>query len=261
MSPDGDGRVSEVLARLGRVCDPELDEPVTELGFVTGVTVSFAGQVAVGFRLPTYWCAANFAFLMADDMRSEVLTLPWVTGVTVELGEHMYADTINRAMRTGQSFQDAFADEADGDLREVRRIFALKAFQRRQLVLLEHLCGLGFEPSALLSLTIGELQRVDTTAQTSALVERYLQRRDLPGPAGPRDPAFVDTAGHTIAPERFAAHRRVLRGVAVTVEFNGALCRGLLASRFGEVDQVQEGEPTLLDFIRGRQPEPHATRG
>ena len=248
----------EVLARLARVSDPELDEPVTELGFVTGVTVSPAGHVTVGFRLPTYWCAANFAFLMADDMRSEILALPWVSGVVVELGEHMYADTINSAMRTGQSFQEAFAEEADGDLEAVRRTFALKAFQRRQLVLLEHLASLGFEPPALLSLTIAGLQNLDAGPQTTALVARYLQRRGLPAPAGPDQPAFVDAAGHPIPAERFAAHRRILRGVAITVEFNGALCRGLLASRFGEADQVQEGEPTLLDFIRGRQPEPHA---
>ncbi len=249
-------RVSEVLTRLALVSDPELDEPVTELGFITGVTVSDAGHVDVGFRLPTYWCAANFAFLMADDMRREILTLPWVTGIGVELGDHMYADTINRAMQAGQSFQEAFAEEADGDLEEVRRIFALKAFQRRQLVLVEHLASHGFEPPVLLALSIAGLRSLHVDAETDALVARYLQRRAAPGRAASHDPAFVDAAGQVIAPDRFGAHRRILRGVAVTVEFNGALCRGLLASRFGEADPVTAGEPSLLDFIRGRQPEP-----
>jgi len=132
-------RVSQVLARLDRVNDPELDEPVTTLGFVSGVTVGDDGGVQVGFRLPTYWCAANFAFLMADDMRLEVGRLPWVSGVSVVLGEHMYADTINAAMARGQSFQEAFAAEADGNLDAVRRIFEVKAFQRRQMALLDHL--------------------------------------------------------------------------------------------------------------------------
>ena len=116
MSLTRSGRVGEVLARLDRVQDPELDESVTSLGFVTGVSVSDDGRVEIGFRLPTYWCAANFAFLMADDMRTEVGRLPWVSGVGVVLGEHMYAETINAAMQRGQSFQEAFAAEADGDL-------------------------------------------------------------------------------------------------------------------------------------------------
>lgn len=92
------GRATEVWCRLAGVDDPELDEPVTDLGFVTGVEVSAEGDVRVGFRLPTYWCAANFAFLMADDMRSAVCALPWVRSVRVELGEHMYAETINRGV-------------------------------------------------------------------------------------------------------------------------------------------------------------------
>ncbi len=67
-----------------------------------------ADSVRVDFRLPTYWCAANFAFLMADDMRIAVAALPWVRKVTVGLGEHMYADEINRGVAAGLSFQATF---------------------------------------------------------------------------------------------------------------------------------------------------------
>ena len=51
--------------------DPELDEPVTDMGFVEAVSVTgrAAGAVQVSFRLPTYWCSPNFAFLMADDIK------------------------------------------------------------------------------------------------------------------------------------------------------------------------------------------------
>ena len=71
----------QVNACLATVMDPELDESVTELGFITEVELSGEGEVRIGFRLPTYWCAANFAFLMADDMRCAVEALPWVTRV------------------------------------------------------------------------------------------------------------------------------------------------------------------------------------
>ena len=247
-------RVGEVLARLARVNDPELDESVTELGFVTGVTVDEAGRVEVGFRLPTYWCAANFAFLMADDMRREIKALEWVSSVGVELGDHMYAETINRAMKSGLSFQTAFAEEADGDLEDVRRIFAIKAFQRRQMVLLDHLLGLGHAVPALLGLTIEGLTALAIDLNGRALINRYLERRDVPGPAGPAELAFVDPAGQAVTLEGYDRHRRELRRVMVNVEFNGALCRGLLAARFGETDATPSGEPTLLDFVRGRAP-------
>jgi len=244
------GRVSEVLARLAYVTDPELDEPVTELGFVTGVDVDEAGSVRVGFRLPTYWCAANFAFLMADDMRREISALPWVGAIQVELGEHMYAETINRAMKTGMSFQDAFAEEADGNLDEVRQIFAIKAFQRRQLALLDYLAGLGYGVPALLEMTIGDLDALDVSPDGRKLIGRYLERRDIPGAAGPSAPAFVDGMANGLHADTYNAHRRTLRRVTVNVEFNGALCRGLLAARFGEPDPSLPDEPTLLDFVR-----------
>ena len=77
---------------------------------------------------------------------------------------------------------------------------------------------------------------------------RYLERRGVPGPDGPDALAFVDENGCAVAVADFLAHRRTLRRVAVNVEFNGALCRGLLAARFNE----PEGEPSLLDFVHGR---------
>ncbi len=241
-------RVSEVLARLGTVNDPELDESVTELDFVTDVAVAGDGAVSIAFRLPTYWCAANFAFLMAEDMRNAVAVLPWVTRVDVTLGEHMYSETINRGMAETLSFQTAFGAEADDTLALVRRTFLVKAFQRRQVVLGDHLIAAGHAPEALAALTIAALRGCTNTAEGQALVERYLDRRSVVGPVEESSPAFVDEHGASVAPEGFRAHLRALRRVAVNVEFNGALCRGLLAARFNEARE--NDEPTLLDFIR-----------
>ena len=241
-------RVSEVLARLATVNDPELDESVVELDFVTDVVVDGDGAVSLSFRLPTYWCAANFAFLMAEDMRSAVAALPWVTRVSVTLGEHMYAETINRGMAETQSFQTAFGTEADGNLAQVRRTFLVKAFQRRQVVLADHLLAAGHAPEALAALSVGGLRTCTNTPEGLGLVQRYLDRRSVVGEATDEAPAFVDEHGAPVAPDAFRAHLRVLRRVAVNIEFNGALCRGLLAARFNE--RREDDEPTLLDFIR-----------
>jgi len=248
-------RASEVLARLASVTDPELDEPVTELGFVTDVSVDANGHVRMGFRLPTYWCAANFSYLMADDMRTAVLELPWVTGLTLVLDEHMYADTINRAMTEGLSFQEAFGSEADGDLNALRRVFDLKAFQRRQLAVLEYLQAAAYDTNALLALSVSGLRALALEPEAANIIHRYLERRHVPGPAGDHEPAFVDEAGRAVTPDGYLAHRRALRRVMVNVEFNGALCRGLLAARYSEAATEMPVEPTLLDFVRGRVPE------
>lgn len=225
-------KASEVWARLEGVTDPELDESVTELDFVTGVDVDTDDRVRIGFRLPTYWCAANFAFMMADDMRTAALGLPWVKGVTVVLGEHMYAETINRGVAEGRSFQEAFGDEADGSLDEVRRTFLLKAFQRRQEALLIHLGAAGFAPSDLVALQIGELAALPVDGEGGKLVDRYMQRRAVAGSVDPEARAFVTTAGDPLQVEGYETYVKALRRVRVNAEFNGALCRGLLAVRF-----------------------------
>ncbi len=227
------GRVSEVWQRLEKVVDPELDEPVTKLDFVTHVDVDDEDRVKIGFRLPTYWCAANFAFMMVDDLRSATRELPWVRAVTVELGEHMYADTINKGVAEGQSFQEAFGDEADGTLDEVRRTFLLKAFQRRQEALILHLSkAAAYGPEQIVSLSIDALPDAVSSDEGRTLVERYLERRAVAGSYGSASLAFVTTADEPLQVEGFDVYVRGLRRVRVNAEFNGALCRGLLAVRF-----------------------------
>src|ERR1700754_3167496 len=136
-------RQAEVWGCLQAVMDPELDESVVDLNFVSRVDIDPANQVHIEFRLPTYWCAANFSFLMADDMRRAVGALDWVEHVSVVLGEHMYADKINAGLAKGLSFQETFGTEADGSLDDLRQTFLVKAFQRRQVALLNHLAGAG----------------------------------------------------------------------------------------------------------------------
>ena len=76
-----------VRAALGTVYDPELDEPITTLGFVGACTVS-GGDVAVRLRLPTPQCAPNFAYLMAADAQAAVVGLAEVSSVSVVLEDH-----------------------------------------------------------------------------------------------------------------------------------------------------------------------------
>lgn len=236
-------RSAQVQACLATVMDPELDESVTELGFITEVVLCGEGEVRISFRLPTYFCAANFAFLMADDMRLAVQALPWVTKVKVSLGEHMYAEAINEGVAEGAGFQAAFGAAAEGGLGALRRTFELKAFQRRQEALLQHLLDIRQLPEALTSLDIGSLKELPLDATGQRLVGRYLERRYL---VAGGQLAFVDTDGLPIAAKSLSAHLRDLRSVCVNAEFNGVLCRGLLAVR----DKDMGAQP--IHFVRNR---------
>jgi metal-sulfur cluster biosynthetic enzyme len=225
-------RKAEVWRRLETVTDPELDEPVTTLEFVTRADVDANNCVHIEFRLPTYWCAANFSFLMADDMRSAVKELPWVADVSIVLGEHMYADKINAGLARGLSFQETFGAEADGDLDELRRTFLLKALQRRQAALLAHLIEAGRDGALLVDMTLEELCDLRVDEAGARLRTRYLERRAIAADSLATSRAFVDADGDPLQTETLSAYIRALRRVDVNGEFNSALCRGLLHARF-----------------------------
>jgi metal-sulfur cluster biosynthetic enzyme len=225
-------RQAEIWACLQGVTDPELDEPVTELNFVTRADVDPENRVYIEFRLPTYWCAANFSFLMADDMRRAVNALDWVEGVSVVLGEHMYADKINAGLAKGLSFQETFGTEADGNLDDLRQTFLVKAFLRRQVALLNHLIGVGHSPETIVSLTLMELGCLPIDDEGEKLLRRYLERRAVIGPLRADVLAFVDAEGARLKSDSLAVYVSSLRRVGVNAEFNSALCRGLLSVRF-----------------------------
>jgi metal-sulfur cluster biosynthetic enzyme len=234
-----DRKAREVWARLALVTDPELDESVTELGFVELVTVDDNGGVDIVFRLPTYWCSANFAFLMADDMQRAVSSLPWVRETRLQLRDHMVAEEINRGVNEGKSFGDALRDFASGgSLDEIREKFRRKAFERRQEVLILALREAGHDDLAICQMNLGTYDKVAfASAEAARQKLRYrelLVEKRLAWLRGDR--AFVSYEGHPIKRNELASYLRRLRGVRINMEFNSSLCRGLLAARYREPD-------------------------
>jgi metal-sulfur cluster biosynthetic enzyme len=235
--PHHERKTREVWARLALVTDPELDESVTDLGFVELVNVDDNCGVDIVFRLPTYWCSANFAFLMADDMQRAVSSLPWVREARLQLRDHMVAEEINLGVREGKSFGEALRDFASGgSLEELREKFRRKAFERRQEVMILALREAGHDDQAICQMNLGAYDKVAFGSAEAArqklryrelLVERGLAR--LPG-----DRAFVGYEGHPIKRHELASYLRRLRGVRINMEFNSSLCRGLLAARYHE---------------------------
>lgn len=240
-------RTAMVWERTSHVMDPELDESIVDLGFVEEVDVDAEGRVEVRFRLPTYWCSPNFAFLMADDIARAVRDLPWVSAVSPRLEDHMCADEVNRGAALGLSFADAFAGyQVGGSIEELRETFLRKAFQRRQEAVMLGLRRSGCTDAELVAMDLAAFDRFtmhdaeglrQKPRYRAILIERGLAAR-------PEDRAFVTLEGAPIAAEHLAVHLRALRAVRINMEANGALCRGLSDARYREhrVDAVASAE-------------------
>jgi metal-sulfur cluster biosynthetic enzyme len=195
----GTVRAAEVWLALEDVTDPEIDESVTSLRFVTRVEIEADTQVRIQFRLPTYWCAPNFAFLMASDMRDAVEQLPWVAGASVELLDHFSAPLINRSVALKQDFRDAFPGETEGDLSQVRRTFLGKSYQRRQELLLRHLLSKPIDPGWLLGASLQELKKVSLDDAGHSLRNLYVFAwRRIHGGASEEQLAFTTLDGRSL---------------------------------------------------------------
>jgi metal-sulfur cluster biosynthetic enzyme len=229
-------RHDEVYGQLAQVYDPELDQPLTELGFIGGVTVD-GGDVTVRFRLPTFWCAANFAFMMASDIRERVSELPWVERVQVQLQDHFFDDEINEGINGGKTFAGTFPALATDDLGGLRETFRLKAFLARQERVLRSLLAEGWADEAILGVRVGDLPALALDGEGATLVRRYLAILTERGlAADPSAPAFVNPDGTRIDAPDFRAHLARASRTRLSVEFNTMFCRGLLETRYGVAD-------------------------
>jgi metal-sulfur cluster biosynthetic enzyme len=216
---------AQVLDALAGVRDPELDEPLTELGFVHHVTVD-GDAVAVGLWLPTYFCAPNFAFLMADDARAAVLALDGVGEVRIELEDHFASPEINAAVRDERGFRGAFPDETEGGLASLRTLFERKALTVRQGRICDRLLAAGHELGELAAMRLGDLER-------DADLERCVElRRALGLPATDDAPAFLLGDGRPLDGPGLGRQLRIARLIRVSVEGNAGLCRSLLKTRY-----------------------------
>jgi metal-sulfur cluster biosynthetic enzyme len=225
-----------VIDALAEVYDPELDEPITRLGFVTSCEVSTDGDVEVVLRLPTPQCAPNFAFLMAADAREVVRRLPDVREVTIKLEDHYTGQEINAALGRGEGFSGAFPGEtADDDLAPLRELFLRKALVGRESRLCESLLAGGATPEEVAACRLRDLPDVPDA-------RRCLELRRLLGLAhGPTEPAFVLPSGEPVAAEELKRWLRTARLVRMSLEVNGGMCRSLMQIRHGvAIDDPEE---------------------
>jgi metal-sulfur cluster biosynthetic enzyme len=215
-------------AALDTVRDPELDEPVTELGFVHSATLA-EGHAEVRLRLPTYFCAPNFAYLMVADAHDAVTAVEGVTSVDIRLDDHFASEEINAGVAGQAGFEGTFPTEAIGELDELRLIFRRKAYLAGLDRLGTKLVQDGRTPSEIAGLTLGD---VPESPVRSSLLRR---RRDLGFDCAPDAPLLVDEKGVVIPAGQAALRLRFARAVRISIDGNAGLCRGLLQTRYSAV--------------------------
>lgn len=221
----------QVYKQLDRVYDPELDQPLTELGFIDHTKI-YDDQVEVVFRLPTYWCSPNFAFIMAEDIRTCVSQLEWVREVKVNLIDHCASDEINQGVSKGKRFSESTSrfGASDGDLDELRRTFQIKAFYAREEKLIKHLAAEGLSNEAIIAMTLEQLLELPLSEEGRDMRERYVEKKALLNHAGVQ--AFTTPEGDALTLEGLSDYLLGAKRTRLSMEFNGHYCRGLLEARY-----------------------------
>lgn len=224
------------------VIDPELDRSLVELDFVRSVEVG-ERDVHVALRLPTYWCSPNFAYLMVGDAHEAVRRVPGAERVRVDLVDHYAGEHISTAIQAGLSFQEAFPDQAEGGLEDLRRKFRLKAFVVRQEPVLRAVRrALGDADAVTLRLGDGMPPEGVEVPEWSEYLRR---RRDLGMGEGPSELVFSDAQGAPLAADSLDTYLRLARSVRISLQSNTEFCTGLLAARYdgeGGVESWQQRE-------------------
>jgi metal-sulfur cluster biosynthetic enzyme len=222
---------------LATVRDPELDEPITGLGFVASCEVGAAGDARVRLRLPTYFCAPNFAYLMVADAHDALTRVPGVASAEVILEDHFASGPINTGVAAQAGFVRSFPGETGtgegvAELRQLRAAFLRKAVMAGTDLVCRPLLAAGTTPAELPRLTLGD-------APPSAELDRLRRRRaDLGLPAGDDAPLVIDPeTGAGVTARDLPLHLRRARITRTGIEANTSMCSGMLRYRYANHDR------------------------
>lgn len=224
---------SEVLIALSTVLDPELDEPITDLGFVRSVHIDDSG-VTVHLRLPTSFCSPNFAYLMCSDSVDALRRVEGIGVVGVQLDDHHDSDKINAGLAADAGYRGTFGSEAVESLDELRLTFQRKA----HTAAVERCVADRLKNSSLALEDVYRLRLRNLPA--GAFKEALLRRRAAIGLSiGLDEQLFVDEHGTPVAPEDIPLRLRFAKAVRVSIEGNSHFCRGLLATRYEDDESLE----------------------
>ena len=239
---------ADIMTAIADVLDPELDEPLVKLGFIDRIQVE-GSDVTVVFKLPTYWCSPNFAYLMASDLREKARAVPGVRAVRIKLLDHCVEDEVTNGINGGLSFSEAFPEESleDEHLEALRRTFLRKGFLMRQDGLIRQMLKMGLDEAMIATLQVADMT-IDESANVVFVMAQgrtlrlegmgrnaagYLNRRASLGlPLAPRDPLMINDEGLPVQPTGLQEFMRRSRSIRMSIMFNTSMCKGLFRTRY-----------------------------
>jgi metal-sulfur cluster biosynthetic enzyme len=227
---DVESRYDQAYAALSAVVDPELDEPITDLGFVRSLVVTPAGNVKCSLRLPTAFCAPNFAYLMASDAKDALSALDWTRRVVIELDDHHDSGIINAGLAADAGYRGTFGHESQESLDDLRERFRRKAHTATMERCLTAL--LRADPQRCES-SLGDVRLGDLPddGNTAALLRR---RRAIGLPTAADDLVMVNHEGRGYSADDVPMALRRARSTRISIDGNAHFCRGLLRTRYPE---------------------------
>jgi metal-sulfur cluster biosynthetic enzyme len=231
----------DILEALATVTDPELDEPITELGFVRSVAIDDNG-VTVHLRLPTAFCSPNFAYLMASDAQDALRLVDDVGEVRIMLDDHHDSSKINNGLAADAGYVGTFGVEAEESLSELRRIFLCKAHTAAMERCVESL--LKRTSLAVDQISALTLRDLPAGKDKAALMRR---RVAIGLSTCPNSRVVVDDEGHAIARDDVPMRLRFAKSVRISMEGNAHFCRGLLATRYAD-EEPADALPSITNL-------------
>lgn len=222
---------SDIRVALGEVLDPELDEPITDLGFVRSLDISTGcggAFVELHLRLPTSFCSPNFAYLMASDSKDAISALDGVASVVVELDDHHDSELINAGLAADAGYRGTFRHEAEESLDELRMTFRRKAHTAAmERCLTDQLRA----EASLTEEGLGTVRLADLPEGRNK--DALLRRREALGlPLGGDSIVLVNHEGRAYPPEAVPMAVRRARSTRISIDGNAHFCRGLLRTRY-----------------------------
>ncbi|MDN5745267.1 MAG: hypothetical protein L0H31_09110, partial [Nocardioidaceae bacterium] len=188
--------------------------------------------VAVPLRLPTAFCAPNFAYLMASDAVDALRRVGGIGEVRVQLDDHHDSDKINAGLAADAGYRGTFGGETEESLDELRLTFQRKAHTAAmERCIEEQLKSTGLAVSDIYRLRLRNLLGGQKK-------EALLRRRVAIGLGiGGDEPVFVDEHGVAVPPDDIPLRLRFAKSVRMSIEGNQHFCRGMLATRYEDEDE------------------------
>ena len=220
----------EVQAALAIVRDPELDEPITDLGFVASVACDEDG-VEVALRLPTSFCAPTFAHLVVSDTLDALRRVPGAGRVAVRLEGHPDADRINAGLARDEGAAETVRRGAPDRLEDPRTAFRRTA----HLAAMQRCCERLLQTSEWTVEELGWLTLADLRPgpEKEALLRR---RADVGLGIRPSELVLVDHEGERIPLAQLPMRVRFAKAVRTSLQDDGQPCRGLVRTRYADED-------------------------